>query len=311
MAGFDKRQPTMETQVMKRLSRVLCAVDLGEPGRAAFAQALALARGHDAKMIVVYAVPPTQSFHTGADDRLAYLLTLRAAAEAAGLEVRIDVQHGEASKVILRHARTRQPDLIVLSARHGAAMNGDSSGSVVEPVVRGARCPTLVVQEHQKSTPWRRLSRVLCAVDFSAASDAAIERAASLATGVGGRLTLLHVVRTMEGSSYSPSMGLRTPKYLRHSAGSALQRLQSLIPTDLKGPVRVRVAAGRVASEILRVACASQTDIVVVGTQARGRMRRRVFGVIRDLLKKAPCPILAVPAAEARLEERATHRPAA
>ena len=74
---------------MKRFSRVLCAVDLGEPGRAAFAQALALARAHDAKLIIVYAVPPTQSFNTGATERLAYLLKLRAAAEAAGLEVRI------------------------------------------------------------------------------------------------------------------------------------------------------------------------------------------------------------------------------
>ena len=296
---------------MKRFSRVLCAVDLGEPGRAAFAQALALARAHDAKLIIVYAVPPTQSFNTGASDRLAYLLKLRAAAEAAGLEVRIDVQHGDASKVILLHARTRQPDLIVLSANHGAGANGDVGGSVVEDVVRGAVCPTLVVQGHPESPGSRALSRVLCAVDFSAASDAAIERATSLAAGVGGRLTLLHVVRGPEGSSSFRSMRLHAPEYFRHVAASALQRLQSLIPAGLKRPVRVRVAVGSVASEIMRVARASQTDIVVVGTQSRGRLGRRVFGVIAELLQDAPCPILAVPAAGTRLKQSDRHRRAA
>ena len=92
-------------------------------------------------------------------------------------------------------------------------------------------------------------------------------------------------------------MRLHAPEYFRHVAASALQRLQSLIPTGLKRPVRVRVAVGPVASEIVRVARASQTDIVVVGTQSRGRLGRRVFGVIAELLREAPCPILAVPAA--------------
>src|SRR5688572_7241435 len=108
----------MEVEFVKRLSRVLCTVDIDEPGRAAFAQALALARAHAASMIIVYAVPPNQSFNTGATERVAYLLNLRAAAEAAGLDVRVDVQHGETNEIILLHARARQPDLIVLSAAH-------------------------------------------------------------------------------------------------------------------------------------------------------------------------------------------------
>ena len=65
-------------------------------------------------------------------------------------------------------------------------------------------------------------------------------------------------------------MRLHAPEYFRHVAASALQRLQSLIPAGLKRPVRVRVAVGSVASEIMRVARASQTDIVVVGTRHEG-----------------------------------------
>lgn len=41
---------------MKGISSVLCAVDIAEPGHAAFAQALALARSHDAKLLIVHGV---------------------------------------------------------------------------------------------------------------------------------------------------------------------------------------------------------------------------------------------------------------
>ena len=124
-------------------------------------------------------------------------------------------------------------------------------------------------------------------------------------------MTLLHVVRGPEGSSSFRSMRLHAPEYFRHVAASALRRLQSLIPAGLKRPVRVRVAVGSVASEIMRVARASQTDIVVVGTQSRGRLGRRVFGVIAELLRDAPCPILAVPAAGTRLKQSDRHPRAA
>jgi nucleotide-binding universal stress UspA family protein len=296
---------------VKGLSRVLCAVDIDKPGRAAFAQAFALARGHDAELIIVYAVPVNQSFNTGATERVAYLLELRAAAEAAGVEVRIDVQHGEAGEIILLHARARQPDLIVLSAAHGSGPNGLRVGSVVEDVLRGASCPTLVVRGDRECSASSGLRNVLCAVDFSPSSDAAIDRALSLAPGRERRLTLLHVVSGPEGGSGSRSMRMPADEYYRHVARVALQRLQGLIPASREGTVFARVAVGRVASEILRAARASQTDMVVIGTQSRTRLGRRMFGVIRQLLKEAPCPVLAVPARAAAIRERDEWQPAA
>ena len=278
---------------MKGLSRVLCAVDIDE--RAAFAEALALARSHSADMIIVYAVPLNQSFNTGATERVAYLLSLRAAAEAAGVDVRVDVQQGEPSEIILLHALARQPDLIVLSAAHGGGANGVRVGSVVEDVIRGASCPTLVVRRDQKSSASGPLRNALCAVDFSPASEAAITYAQLLTAGPERRLTLLHVV----------------PGNNRHVAAAALQRLQALIPPHTDGTVFTRVAVGSVGPEILRAERATQTDVVVVGTQSRSRLGRRMFGVIGQLLKEAPCPVLAVPARAAGSRERGEWRQAA
>jgi nucleotide-binding universal stress UspA family protein len=292
------------------LSRVLCAVDIDEPGRAAFAQALALARAHNAGMNIVYAVPNSQSFNTGATERLAYLLQLRAAAEAAGVAVRVDVQHGDPGAIILLHARARQPDLIVLSAAHGSGAQGERIGSVVEDVLRGAPCPTLVVRRDRASSA-SALRNVLCAVDFSPMSDAAIERALSLTNGRERRLTLLHVVPGPDADSGARSMRMYVDECYRHEAGAALQRLQAMIPASSEGPVIARVTVGRVTSEILRAARAARADMVVAGTQSRTRLGRRMFGVIRQLLKEAPCPVLAVPARAAAVKEGDELLPAA
>lgn len=295
---------------MKRLARVLCAVDIGEPGRIAFAHALALARAHGATMSIVHAVSSSQSFETGATGRVAYLLELRAIAEAAGIEVRVDVRHGDGAEIILQHAGARRADLIVLSSAHGTGANGLRISSVVDQVLRAAACPTLVVRSGRESVPARGLRNVLCAVNFSKSTNAAIDRALSLAAGRECRLTLLHVVPGPEGGSGFRTMGMHDSGYYQHVAGAALQRLQGLIPVSAEATVVARVTIGTVASEILRVARVSEVDVLVVGTEARSRLGYRV-PLIRQLLQEAPCPVLAVPAPKAIVTGHHERRPAA
>jgi nucleotide-binding universal stress UspA family protein len=300
---------TRKGELVKRLGRVLCAVDIGEPGRAAFAHALALARAHGATMHIVHAVPSRQGFETEATERVAYLLELRALAEAAGVEVRVDVRDGDGAEIILQHAGARRADLIVLSSAHGTGANGPRISSVVDQVLRVTACPTLVVRSDRNSVPERALRNVVYAVNFSPSSNAAIDRALSLAAGRERRLTLLHVVPGPEEDSTFQTMGTHDSGYYHHLAASALQRLQGLIPASAEATVLARVTVGNVASEIVRVARASEADVVVMGTQARSRLGYRV-PIIRQVLQEAPCPVLAVPAPKAIVTEH-ERRPAA
>ena len=122
----------------------------------------------------------------------------------------------------------------------------------------GSICPTLVVGRHHELSPLRPLRNVLCAVDFSPSSDAAVERALSLVAERESRLTLLHVVYGPEDGSGWRSMRMHADGYYRHVAGEALHRLQSLIPLSGEGTVLARVVVGRVAPEIVRTARASE-----------------------------------------------------
>src|SRR5688572_13211041 len=243
----------MRGEDVKGISSVLCAVDIAEPGQAAFEQALALARSHDAKLLIVHGVPLGWSFNSGAAERAAYLRDLNARAQAAGVDVRVSVQSGEAAEIILLHAHARQSELIVVSAQHGK-VNGRAFGSVAEDVLRGAECPTLIVPARGESPLLRGFDNALFAVDLSADSESVIERVLALVDRAEHRLTLLHVVRdTASGQALSETQMLGK-EFDRDLATVSLRRLQKLIPAARHGTILARVATGQVVPEIVRAA---------------------------------------------------------
>jgi nucleotide-binding universal stress UspA family protein len=160
------------------LSKVLVAVDIVDDSRRVFAHALALARSHNAKLYVLHAASPDVAFNHGATERVDFLRGLRSLAEAAGVDVRVEVQRGYVAEIILLHARARRPDVIVLGMS-GKERRRGLSGWIAEQVLRKAQCPTLVVPKASAvATP--TFDTILCAVDFSPASNAAVDEALRL-----------------------------------------------------------------------------------------------------------------------------------
>jgi nucleotide-binding universal stress UspA family protein len=293
----------MRGEHVKGISSVLCAVDIAEPGQAAFEQALALARSHDARLLIVHGIPLGRSFNSRAGERTTYLRDLNARAQAAGVDVRVSVQSGEAAEIILLHARARQSGLIVVSAQHGK-VNGRAFGSVAEDVLRGAECPTLIVPVRDNSPLLRGFDNALCAVDLSPDAESVIERVVALVDGIGHRLTLLHVVRdTTSVPAFS--------EFERDLAKVSLRRLQELIPGGRLATVLARVAMGRVVPEIVGAARSSHAVLVIVAARPRTRLGRRLFGVTRQLLRRAEWPVLAVPAHATAVSDQDVSRRAA
>ena len=159
---------------LTRLSRVMCAVAIDDRDRHVFAHALALARRNHAKLLVVHAASLDVAFNRAATERVDFLQKLRSMAEGAGVNVRVTVQQGPVAEIILLHARARHADLLVLGTGHKEIRRG-LSGWIAEHVLRDAPCPTLVVP--QTSEAPALVERILCAVDFSPASHAAVREA--------------------------------------------------------------------------------------------------------------------------------------
>jgi nucleotide-binding universal stress UspA family protein len=273
---------------LKRLSRVMCAVAIDDRERHVFAHALALARRNDAKLLVVHAVSPEVAFNRGATERVDFLRKLRSMAEGAGVDVRVTVQQGPVAEIILLHARARQADVIVLGTGRKEIRRG-LAGWIAERVLRDAPCPTLIVP--QASEAPALVESILCAVDFSPASHAAVHEAVRLSEHGKQPVTLLHVV---DGAS-ARSARLATDEFGRGLGTDALTRLQSLIPQLGQGVAVTRVAVGRPATEILRAARNMKGPLIVIGAARRTRIGSKLFGKTGQLLRDARCPILAVP----------------
>jgi nucleotide-binding universal stress UspA family protein len=275
---------------VKHLKRVLCAVDIDERHRQVFAHALSLARRSDASLLIVHAASPVRPFNEGATERVDFLRQLHSAAEAAGVDVRVTVQRGDVAGVILLHAAARHPDLIVL----GAGRDRRSGiNSIAEQVVREATCPTLVIPDIEDLRP-ATFESILCAVDLSAVSRTAAEKALRLGEHSDRRVTLFHVVEgpTAEHPSHYPALAVH--EHYRGLAATALEQLQDWIPAPARGLVLARVAVGNPVEEILRTARSSKADLVVIGAQPRS-ISRRLFGRTGLLLRQASCPVLAIP----------------
>jgi nucleotide-binding universal stress UspA family protein len=290
---------------VNQISRILCAVDVSAPAQAAFQQALALCRARDAELTVVHAAPKHYSFGWQAPERLAMLAAFRQAAKDVGVRFKISVQHGDPAGVILLHARARRSHLIVIGTHRRTGLTRLRVGSIAETVTLRATCPVLIVPASLNhcapGTPFRR---ILCAVDFSPASTAALDVAVSLATENNGDVTLVHVEKGISPADLSRySYRVRVPEPEALMAQDAWRRLQDATPAELRGSgrIHVRVATGDPSTEIVRTAADVNADLIVVGVTSRGPIGRRVFGATATrVMRAAGRLVLAVP--------EATHR---
>jgi nucleotide-binding universal stress UspA family protein len=276
---------------LNHLKRVLCAVDIDDADRHVFDHALMLARRADASLLIVHAASPTRPLNEGATERLDFLRRLRAAAEAASVDIRVDVQRGDVAGVILLHAAARQSDLVVI----GAGRSGTRRfRSITERVVREAKCQTLVIP-HGTETAASSFDTILCAVDFSAASDAAVQEALRLGRHAERHVVLLHVVDGPGPEDRSHYPWLATHEYDRSRAASALERLQNQTLAADRRRVLARVSVGNPAGEIIGMTQALNAQLLVIGARPRNRIGGRLFGTTGVLVGHASCPVLAVP----------------
>jgi nucleotide-binding universal stress UspA family protein len=278
---------------VKQLSRVLVAVDFSKPARRAFEYALALSQQHGAALVAVHAVPSTHAFGQEAQARIALTAKLRHEAAQAGVEFRDKVQGGDPVEIILSHARSPRPDVIVMGTHQRTGFARLRRRSVAERVAANATVPVLLVpRRHGGTWPFRH---VAVAVDFSAASHRAIEQAMALATA--DRVTLLHVVPGFSAGMPPHYYRFGIADYQSGLVSAARQRLQqAVLEQHTTASVDARILVGDTTTEISRVVHSIDADLLIVGVSRRGVTSRAVFGTTgARLLRAIRVPMLATP----------------
>ncbi|GIW80871.1 MAG: universal stress protein UspA [Gemmatales bacterium] len=129
---------------------------------------------------------------------------------------------------------------------------------------------------------------ILCPMDFSAHSRAALSLAASLARDHDARLIVVHVM--------PPPLAydeVATPLPYSFYEAKVRDELEGSGIDDV--PVAITLVEGDPAGEILRVAEETSADLIVMGTHGRTGLSRALMGSVAEtVLRKAGCPVLTV-----------------
>ena len=152
--------------------------------------------------------------------------------------------------------------------------------------------------------------RILAPTDFSAFGEVGLQAAAELASRVGARLTLLHVIAEGELEALATARQPRHPVDLVYQdiETALVDQFRRVVPAEVRRDLAVEavVTVGTAAVEIVRTARLKGADMVVMGTHGRTGLARMVMGsVTEQVVRRAPCPVLTVRPAEALAEAAA------
>ncbi|MEE9546987.1 MAG: universal stress protein [Hyphomicrobium sp.] len=281
--------------------RVLVGIDLTDRSRNAFSRAVDLARSRGAALTLLHVTSdalPHQvatAHDTFATDVLCDLVS-KAQAEGVANATQVLVR-GRDYETIIEQARKDNASLIVIGTHRPSSIIQDMLGTTADRVLRYGVFPLLQVRAKAE----RAYNTILVAVDFSSASQKALELAVRLfpqarfvaltAYGSRRRSILGDDRQAREAAAETRRLALK---------GFLAEVAQSLGPAFDPNVTEIVPVAERGWAEdvILKYAEEHKPDLIVVGTHARGGLQQAVLGSVAEwVLTEAPSDVLAVPPA--------------
>lgn len=146
---------------MTRMRRILFATDLSKASAKAFATAMTLTKVNRATMTIVHVVTPLSPLAPELSNRIEtveeldiemrrwarrQVTKLTEKAKKAGLRAAGVIMEGDPARQIVRAARSKRADLVVLGTHGRTGFTRFFVGSVAGRVVATAPCPVLTVR---------------------------------------------------------------------------------------------------------------------------------------------------------------------
>lgn len=280
--------------------QIIAATDFSTRSQRAVRRAGLLARASDADLILLHVVDddqPERIVDVESREALKYQNELiDSMTELRGVRCEPVVVAGDAFDGILRVARTRAADLIVMGAHRRQMLRDIFVGTSVERVIRTGPFPVLMVNTEVS----RHYGRVLAAVDLSEPSAHAIGTAKALKLTGGSTLTLVHAFDPFaEGKMSLAGVGQDDiDTYVMNEQLRAGQDTVAFLEANgLGGEVwSLRVRKGQALEVIFDAVQELSPDLLVMGTHGRSGISKFFLGsVTEDVLRSVVVDILAVP----------------
>src|SRR5262245_6187550 len=288
-----------------KFQNILCPVDLSDLSLRALTYAAALGRSSGGRVMVLEVVEIAQPPLPGkawsamaltAERRAEYLANLERFVEPvqsdpAILDVRL--LEGQVVASVLVEAETA--DLVVMGTHGRGGFERFVLGSVTEKILRKAKCPVLAVPPGDQQVPEREpFGTIVCALDCSGSSPAAIQYARDLARP-GCRVVFVHVVDWPFGDSHIGPVPPEIDQLRRSLESTGRERLRDVTSGIGESGARPQevVTCGKASREILRCAREHAADLIVMGAHGREAISLGWLGsTTHKVIHGASCPVL-------------------
>lgn len=284
---------------------VVVGSDLSEASDRLIREASRLARHSGSALHVISAYPPPAArFGSQTEESLpeAVMTEVRQALPAQlrrvlPLENRVEsqeVRFGSPAAVILDRAAEIDADVIILGPHRGRDVHAHFLGTTADEVLRHATTPCLAMRG-PLTLPIRRIG---VASDFSAVGEAAFARAFDWAARFGARAGRSgeHPVSVCAVHVLDPADRARAAER-RARLADVVERAAERKPDSGARTSCEVLADPDVSGALVRWADRACLDLFVIGTHGKSGWQRGNLGSISSALaRRAPCPVLLVPA---------------
>jgi nucleotide-binding universal stress UspA family protein len=300
------------------VQRLVVSLDGSRLAEAVLPIAARLAEAFGATIALLHVIEQDAPFRIHGEPHLvtrleaeAYLAQLARQLAAAGRLVEYHVHEvpvGNVARSIAAHAEEQRSDLVLLSTHGAGGIRDVLWGSIAQQVLQLSHRPTLLVRAraNTEAVPGFTPRTIMVSLDGTAAGEAALPLARTLAHALDVHLRLVMVVPTLETiqgeqlpqATFLPSttrvlldaQGEQAAAYLEHLAAS-------MRSTGV--PAFAEVRRGSPVAELATGAAEHTDGLVVVATHGRAGLQAIWSpSVAARLLKRTHAPVLLVPIVE-------------
>jgi len=288
-----------DSSLRRPLKTLLVGTDFSPGAAQAIERAVTLPLDADATVHLVHVLPeriggvvesPLLDEATKNLDQAAALITEL----APGIRVVPALVHGAPHAAIVREARERNAELVVLG-RHGKhSLRERLLGTTTERVVRHGEVPSLVVSS-KRAEPYREPMVASDPDDDLRNIEGLVDLASRLSSPDSTRLLLLHVVQVPFERRLRHTLG--PDEFLAFREECKAQMLASARKVaahlDAHGlRVRSLVRSGDPRQVIVREAKRRYVDLLVLGTHGRTGVAHALLGSVAEwVMRNAPCDV--------------------
>jgi nucleotide-binding universal stress UspA family protein len=294
---------------MLTIDRVLFPTDFSDGSKQALPQAAYLSDWHDAELHVLNVTGRHR--HDYEETKEHFPLSLDALTDwlhqsADGTDegqwpdfeelplVQHQVESAAPAEKIVSYSEDEDIDLVAMGTHGRRGVDRMLFGSVTEEVVRKAPCPTLTVRTGADVAPSQAVRRILVPIDFSDASDTAVQHAKEIALTYGAEIDLLHVV---EEPFYPPAYEVSASHFPTEDVVESAEAQLGDIAREEIGyeHVMVEATSGRPYRSILDYIDENDVDLTVIATHGRTGVDRLLLGSVAErVLRQSPEPVFVV-----------------